>query len=167
MKTSKQKTSWFAAIQQWTRRHSSGASTKRRNYSSKPATDYVVLARNSVARVEIAQAHRGFIHQSGKINVETGVIDVAMHRDDVVNALELPLVHESKLTTATGERTVIVVDDVIYTGRTVPAAWTPSNNSRRPARSQWPVLIDRRPSRSCRFAGITSERFATSGQRTG
>src|SRR5438067_1273436 len=81
--------------------------------------------------------------ESEKINIETGVIDVAMHRDDVGTRSELPIVRESKLPLPLEERTLIVVDDVLYTGRTVRAAMDAINSFGRPARIQLAVLIDR------------------------
>src|SRR6266536_760501 len=103
----------------------------------------VVLAGIPSRGVEIAQRIAAFIHQIQKINVETGVIDVAMHRDDVGTRSELPIVRESKLPLPLEERTVIVVDDVLYTGRTVRAAMDAINSFGRPARIQLAVLIDR------------------------
>src|ERR1700745_1023125 len=62
-----------------------------------PRLIHVVLAGIPSRGVEIAQRVARFIHEIEKINVETGVIDVAMHRDDVGTRPELPIVHESKL----------------------------------------------------------------------
>ena len=56
---------------------------------------------------------------------------------------ELPIVRESKLPLRLEERTIIVVDDVLYTGRTVRAAMDALNSFGRPARIQLAVLIDR------------------------
>jgi pyrimidine operon attenuation protein / uracil phosphoribosyltransferase len=53
------------------------------------------------------------------------------------------MVRESKLPLPLEERTVIVVDDVLYTGRTVRAAMDAINSFGRPARIQLAVLIDR------------------------
>ncbi len=103
----------------------------------------LVLAGIPSRGVEIAQRIAGLIHEIEKLNVETGVIDVAMHRDDVGTRPELPIVHESKLPLPLEERTVIVVDDVLYTGRTVRAAMDAINSFGRPARIQLAVLIDR------------------------
>jgi pyrimidine operon attenuation protein/uracil phosphoribosyltransferase len=103
----------------------------------------VVLAGIPLRGVEIAQRVATFIHEIEKVNVETGVIDVAMHRDDVGTRSELPIVHESKLPLPLEERTVIIVDDVLYTGRTVRAAMDAINSFGRPARIQLAVLIDR------------------------
>jgi pyrimidine operon attenuation protein/uracil phosphoribosyltransferase len=108
-----------------------------------PLLTHVVLAGIPSRGVEIAQRVAGFIHEIEKVNIETGVIDVAMHRDDVGTRSELPIVRESKLPLPLEERTVIVVDDVLYTGRTVRAAMDAINSFGRPARIQLAVLIDR------------------------
>src|SRR5881392_2069475 len=108
-----------------------------------PQLTHVVLAGIPSRGVEIAQRVAAFIHEIEKVNVETGIIDVAMHRDDVGTRSELPIVRESKLPLPLEERTVIVVDDVLYTGRTVRAAMDAINSFGRPARIQLAVLIDR------------------------
>ena len=108
-----------------------------------PQLTHVVLAGIPSRGVEIARRIAAFIHQIRKIKVETGIIDVAMHRDDVGTRSELPIVRESKLPLPLEERTVIVVDDVLYTGRTVRAAMDAINSFGRPARIQLAVLIDR------------------------
>src|SRR5215471_4258505 len=108
-----------------------------------PQLTHVVLAGIPSRGVEIAQRIANFIHEIEKVSVETGVIDVAMHRDDVGTRSELPIVRESKLPLPLEERTVIVVDDVLYTGRTVRAAMDAISSFGRPARIQLAVLIDR------------------------
>src|SRR3984893_839274 len=57
----------------------------------------VVLAGIPLRGVEIARRLAEFIREVAKIDVETGIIDVAMHRDDVGIRAELPMVHASKL----------------------------------------------------------------------
>jgi|ERR1041384_4458997 pyrimidine operon attenuation protein/uracil phosphoribosyltransferase len=103
----------------------------------------VVLAGVPSRGVEIAQRIAAFIREIEKIDIETGVIDVAMHRDDVGTRPELPVVHASRLLVPLDERTVIIVDDVFYTGRTARAAMDAINSFGRPARIQLAVLIDR------------------------
>src|SRR5438128_7764281 len=105
--------------------------------------DKVVLAGIPSRGVEIARRIAAFIYEIEKVEIETGVIDVAMHRDDVGTRPELPVVRESKLPLPLEERTVIIVDDVLYTGRTVRAAMDAINSFGRPARIQLAVLIDR------------------------
>src|SRR5437868_1022317 len=108
-----------------------------------PRLTRVVLAGIPSRGVEIAQRVAAFIDKIERVRVETGVIDVAMHRDDVGTRSELPIVRESKLPLPLEERTIIVVDDVLYTGRTVRAAMDAINSFGRPARIQLAVLIDR------------------------
>src|SRR5437762_1917408 len=108
-----------------------------------PQLSKVVLAGIPSRGVEIAQRIAAFIYEIEKIDIETGVIDVAMHRDDVGRRPELPVVRASKLPLPLEERTVIIVDDVLYTGRTVRAAMDAINSFGRPARIQLAVLVDR------------------------
>src|SRR6266702_4523832 len=108
-----------------------------------PQLSKVVLAGIPSRGVEIAQRIAAFIHRIENIDIETGVIDVAMHRDDVGTRPELPVVRASKLPLPLEERTVIIVDDVLYTGRTARAAMDAINSFGRPARIQLAVLVDR------------------------
>src|SRR5881392_864170 len=103
----------------------------------------VVLAGIPLRGVEVAQRLAEFIREVAKIDIETGTIDVAMHRDDVGTRAELPVVHASKLPLPLEDRTVIIVDDVLFTGRTVRAAMDAINSFGRPARIQLAALIDR------------------------
>jgi pyrimidine operon attenuation protein / uracil phosphoribosyltransferase len=108
-----------------------------------PQLEKVVIAGIPSRGVEIARRIAAFIHEIEKIEIETGVIDVAMHRDDVGTRRELPVVRASNLPAPLEDRTVIIVDDVLYTGRTVRAAMDATSSFGRPARIQLAVLIDR------------------------
>ena len=108
-----------------------------------PQLAQVVLAGIPSRGVEIAKRIADFIRGIEKIDIETGIIDVAMHRDDVGTRPELPVVRASKLPVPLEERTVIIVDDVLYTGRTVRAAMDAINSFGRPAQIQLAALIDR------------------------
>lgn len=103
----------------------------------------VVLAGIPLRGVEIARRLAEFIREVAKIEIETGTIDVAMHRDDVGTRSELPMVHASKLPLPLEGRTVIVVDDVLFTGRTARAALDAISSFGRPARIQLAALVDR------------------------
>src|SRR5213596_2630053 len=108
-----------------------------------PQLEKVVLAGIPSRGVEIARRIASFVQQIEKIDIETGVIDVAMHRDDVGTRRELPVVRASKLPLPLEGRTVVIVDDVLYTGRTVRAAMDAINSFGRPPRIQLAVLVDR------------------------
>jgi pyrimidine operon attenuation protein / uracil phosphoribosyltransferase len=108
-----------------------------------PQLEKVVLAGIPSRGVEIARRIASFILEIEKVDVETGVIDVAMHRDDVGTRAELPVVRTSKLPMPLEGRSVVIVDDVLFTGRTVRAAMDAINSFGRPARIQLAVLVDR------------------------
>jgi pyrimidine operon attenuation protein/uracil phosphoribosyltransferase len=103
----------------------------------------VVLAGIPSRGVEIARRIAELIESFEKVRVETGVIDVSMHRDDVGQRANLPLVHASRLALPLEHRTVIIVDDVFYTGRTIRAAMDAISSFGRPARIQLATLVDR------------------------
>jgi pyrimidine operon attenuation protein / uracil phosphoribosyltransferase len=108
-----------------------------------PDLNAVVLAGIPSRGVEIAGRIAQFIRDLARIDIAAGVIDVAMHRDDVGTRAELPIVRASKLPLPLEGRTVIVVDDVLFTGRTVRAAMDAIGSFGRPARIQLAVLVDR------------------------
>ena len=108
-----------------------------------PDLKSIVLAGIPSRGVEIAHRVAEFIRAIDKIDIDTGVIDVAMHRDDVGTRADLPMVYASKLPAPLEGRTVIIVDDVLFTGRTVRAAMDAISSFGRPARIQLAALIDR------------------------
>jgi pyrimidine operon attenuation protein/uracil phosphoribosyltransferase len=108
-----------------------------------PHLKSIMLAGIPSRGVEIARRIAAFIREIENADVDTGVIDVAMHRDDVGRRKELPVVHASKLPVPLEDQTVIIIDDVLYTGRTARAAMDAINSFGRPARIQLAVLIDR------------------------
>jgi pyrimidine operon attenuation protein/uracil phosphoribosyltransferase len=76
-------------------------------------------------------------------SVPLGAIDIAFYRDDIGLHPESPVVHSSHLDFPLEGRTVVIVDDVLYTGRTVRAAIEAIFDYGRPARVQLAVLADR------------------------
>ena len=76
-------------------------------------------------------------------DVPLGDIDIAFYRDDVALRPSAPVVHASHLGFPLERRTLVIVDDVLYTGRTVRAAIEAIFDYGRPARVQLAVLADR------------------------
>ena len=72
-----------------------------------------------------------------------GDLDIAFYRDDVATRPEAPVVNASNLDFAIDGRTVVIVDDVLFTGRTVRAAIDALFDYGRPSRVQLAVLVDR------------------------
>jgi pyrimidine operon attenuation protein/uracil phosphoribosyltransferase len=75
--------------------------------------------------------------------VPLGDLDISFYRDDLASRPEQPVVHASHIEFPVDGRTVIVIDDVLYTGRTVRAAIEALFGYGRPARVQLAVLADR------------------------
>ena len=125
------------AIRRALRRVAHEISERNRELSS------IVLAGIPLRGVEIAHRLGEIIHGIEKIQLEIGIIDVAMHRDDVGQRANLPMVQTSHLPLPLDHRTIIIVDDVLFTGRTCRAAMDAISSFGRPARIQLATLIDR------------------------
>lgn len=75
--------------------------------------------------------------------VPLGDLDIGFYRDDVASRPDAPVVHASHIDFDVAGRTVVIVDDVLFTGRTVRAAIEALFDYGRPARVQLAVLADR------------------------
>ena len=75
--------------------------------------------------------------------VPIGELDIGLYRDDLALRGELPVVRASRIDFDPAKRTVVIVDDVLYTGRTARAAIDALFDYGRPARVQLAVLVDR------------------------
>jgi len=76
-------------------------------------------------------------------DVPLGDLDISFYRDDVASTTSSPVVHASHLDFGVDDRTVVIVDDVMFTGRTVRAAIEALFDYGRPARVQLAVVADR------------------------
>ena len=76
-------------------------------------------------------------------NVPLGDLDISFYRDDVTLRGGAPIVHSTHLDFDMDGRTVVIVDDVLFTGRTVRAAIEALFDYGRPKRVQLAVLVDR------------------------
>ena len=99
--------------------------------------------------VPLAQRLRRLVEERAGEELPLGQIDITFHRDDVhvregrAPRHPQPLVRDSKLDFELAGRTVILVDDVLYTGRTIRAAIDALFEFGRPQRVQLAVLADR------------------------
>jgi pyrimidine operon attenuation protein/uracil phosphoribosyltransferase len=75
--------------------------------------------------------------------VPLGSVDISFYRDDLTIRPSAPIVHATQLDFPVQGRTIVIVDDVLYTGRTVRAAIDEIFDYGRPARVQLAVLVDR------------------------
>ena len=99
--------------------------------------------------VPLAQRLRRLIAERAGHELDLGQLDITFHRDDVSvregrsPRRHQPIVRDTKLDFELEGRTVILVDDVLYTGRTIRAAIDALLEYGRPARIQLAVLADR------------------------
>jgi pyrimidine operon attenuation protein/uracil phosphoribosyltransferase len=77
------------------------------------------------------------------VPVPLGYVDISFYRDDLAMRPTAPVVRSTQLDFAIDGRTIVIVDDVLYTGRTVRAAIDEIFDYGRPARVQLAVLVDR------------------------
>jgi pyrimidine operon attenuation protein / uracil phosphoribosyltransferase len=99
--------------------------------------------------VPLAQRLRRLVSERAGHELDLGQLDITFHRDDVhvrdgrSPRRAQPIVHDTKLDFELEGRTVILVDDVLYTGRTVRSAIDQIFDFGRPAKVQLAVLVDR------------------------
>jgi len=114
-----------------------------------PDLDRVALVGIQTRGVPLAHRLRRLIEEFTGADIEFGSLDITFYRDDVqVRAGEpprhaQPVVRATKLDFALEGRTVVLVDDVLYTGRTIRAAIDALFDYGRPARVQLACLADR------------------------
>lgn len=72
-----------------------------------------------------------------------GALDITLYRDDLTQVAEQPVVHATEIDFAIDSKKIILVDDVLFTGRTIRCALDALIDFGRPAQIQLAVLIDR------------------------
>ena len=77
------------------------------------------------------------------VRVPVGVLDITLYRDDLTTVAHQPLVRRTDIPYDVTRQTIVLVDDVLYTGRTARAALDALIDLGRPDRIQLAVLIDR------------------------
>jgi pyrimidine operon attenuation protein/uracil phosphoribosyltransferase len=91
----------------------------------------------------LARRLRDLLEDLLGVEVPIGDLDIGFYRDDVSRRPDTPVVHASHIDFDVDGRTVVIVDDVLFTGRTVRAAIEALFDYGRPARVQLAVLADR------------------------
>ncbi|MGZ4963846.1 MAG: bifunctional pyr operon transcriptional regulator/uracil phosphoribosyltransferase PyrR [Limisphaerales bacterium] len=102
----------------------------------------VVLIGIQRGGVNVAQRLAKIVSDIWKNPVPSGMLDVGMHRDDLA-AHAAPPMHPTVIPFDVADKTVILVDDVLFSGRTTRAALDALNDFGRPKKIQLAVLVDR------------------------
>ena len=77
------------------------------------------------------------------VEIPVGVLDITFYRDDIGLRAEAPEVHETRIGFDVSGKVVVLVDDVLYTGRTIRSAMDALMDLGRPHKIQLAVLVDR------------------------
>ncbi len=111
-----------------------------------------IVEKNAGGTVALVGIHRRGVHLAARVHrlvcdlldgdVPLGDLDIAFYRDDIATR-ESPVVNATHLDFPLEQRTIVLVDDVMYTGRTARAAIEALFDYGRPARVQLAVLADR------------------------
>jgi len=102
----------------------------------------VVLVGVQRGGVHLARRLAGLLNGIWAHPVPVGSLDVAMHRDDLDRQMA-PKVHPTEISFDVTGKTIVLVDDVLFSGRTTRAALDALNDLGRPKRIQLAVLVDR------------------------
>src|SRR6266550_884129 len=93
--------------------------------------------------VELAERIAKFIEKDEGVEVPRGALDITLYRDDLETVGPKPVIGETRLPGDLAGKHAVIVDDVLYTGRTVRAALDELADFGRPRRVSLCVLVDR------------------------
>jgi len=108
-----------------------------------PSLDGLVLVGVQTRGVPLARRLAELVGRAGGARPPVGALDITLYRDDLTTIAPNPVLKGTDIPCSIDGRTVLLVDDVLYTGRTVRAALDELVDFGRPARIELAVLVDR------------------------
>jgi pyrimidine operon attenuation protein/uracil phosphoribosyltransferase len=111
--------------------------------SRHPQLSGMVLVGIRTGGVFLAERLRQKIVQKRGIDLPTGIIDINLYRDDWTRLSQTPEVKKTEIHFSIEDKNILLVDDVLFTGRTIRAAIDALLDLGRPRRIELAVLIDR------------------------
>ncbi len=91
----------------------------------------------------LADRLRAAVREIERVDLPTGVLDINLYRDDLSFISKQPVIHQTLIDFDVTDKKIVLVDDVLYTGRTIRAALDALIDLGRPACIQLAVLVDR------------------------
>ncbi len=111
--------------------------------SRHPQLDEMVLVGIRTGGVFLAERLKQKILLKGGVDLPMGIIDITLYRDDWTRLSQTPEVKKTEIRFPIEDKNVLLVDDVLFTGRTIRAAIDALLDLGRPRRVELAVLIDR------------------------
>lgn len=105
--------------------------------------DNLVLVGVKSRGIPLAEKLKQLIFAFESVDVPLGQLDISLYRDDLTEIADLPTVKKTDIGVDVKGKTVVLVDDVLFTGRTVRAAIDAVFDQGRPEAIQLAVLVDR------------------------
>jgi pyrimidine operon attenuation protein/uracil phosphoribosyltransferase len=93
--------------------------------------------------VPLAERLQRFINEIEAVEVPLGILDITLYRDDLTTLSNQPSINRTEIPFAIGGKKIVLVDDVLFTGRTVRAAMDALMDLGRPQNIQLAVVVDR------------------------
>ena len=106
-------------------------------------TDELILVGIQRRGVQLAERMANYIDEREGVRIARGALDITLYRDDLQTIGPRPVVGKTSLPLSLDDKKVVIVDDVLYTGRTVRAAMDELADFGRPSRIALAVLVDR------------------------
>lgn len=106
-------------------------------------TDNLALIGIRRRGVPLAERLAQIIKEIEGTTVPVGILDITLYRDDLTSLAQQPKVHKTEINFSVINKTLVLVDDVLYTGRTVRAALDAIIDLGRPKAIQLAILVDR------------------------
>ena len=106
-------------------------------------TDEIVIVGIHTGGVFLADRIHKIIEKREKISLPSGSLDITLYRDDWSRVTQNPVVKKTDIPFEVEGKTLVLVDDVVFTGRTIRAALDAIMDFGRPSSIQLAVLIDR------------------------
>ncbi|MFC2014070.1 bifunctional pyr operon transcriptional regulator/uracil phosphoribosyltransferase PyrR [Chloroflexota bacterium] len=107
------------------------------------AVEQLILVGMHTRGVPLAKRLAAGIRGFEKLGILVGALDISLYRDDLSSLNSQPVVHGTHVPIGINGRSVILVDDVLYTGRSTRAAMDALIDLGRPSSIQLAILIDR------------------------
>jgi len=107
------------------------------------STEHLVLVGMHTRGVPLAKRLAASIEKFESAKIPVGALDISLYRDDLSSLDLKPVVHLTDIPTNIDDKAIVLIDDVLYTGRSIRAAMDALIDLGRPQSIQLAVLVDR------------------------